>query len=220
MSKWVHLNSVGFQSPHSPPPAMCALLFVTVCILSSAQGRLLRHIFKYCQKIAPSQHSAGCLFYEWCFYSARMSPELMPTDLESLPAPFSCLESPRDRGAWRATAHGVAKSQTRLMRLGATCAPAPFSLGIILCLLITSLWREQNTELPGMYAALGIWRASDLSISYALGDPWTKHRIPVAPFPGQRSILPACLCMGRQQKANICLFPLTRAKPRSTWSSK
>ena len=27
---------------------------------------------------------------------------------------YSCLESITDRGAWRATVHGVAKSQTRL----------------------------------------------------------------------------------------------------------
>ena len=27
---------------------------------------------------------------------------------------YSCLENPMDRGAWQATAHGVAKSQTRL----------------------------------------------------------------------------------------------------------
>ena len=26
---------------------------------------------------------------------------------------YSCLENPMDRGAWRATVHGVAKSQTR-----------------------------------------------------------------------------------------------------------
>ena len=30
------------------------------------------------------------------------------------PCQHSCLENPKDRGAWRATAHGVAKSQTRL----------------------------------------------------------------------------------------------------------
>ena len=29
---------------------------------------------------------------------------------------YSCLESPMDRGVWRATVHGVAKSQTRLSR--------------------------------------------------------------------------------------------------------
>ena len=27
---------------------------------------------------------------------------------------YSCLENPRDRGAWRATVHGVAESQTQL----------------------------------------------------------------------------------------------------------
>ena len=30
------------------------------------------------------------------------------------PLQYSCLENPKDRGAWRATLHGVAKSQTQL----------------------------------------------------------------------------------------------------------
>ena len=30
------------------------------------------------------------------------------------PLQYSCLENPMDRGAWRATAHGVVKSRTRL----------------------------------------------------------------------------------------------------------
>ena len=30
------------------------------------------------------------------------------------PAQYSCLGNPMDRGAWWATVHGVAKSQTRL----------------------------------------------------------------------------------------------------------
>ena len=30
------------------------------------------------------------------------------------PLQYSCLENPMDRGAWRATVHGVAMSQTRL----------------------------------------------------------------------------------------------------------
>ena len=33
------------------------------------------------------------------------------------PLQYSCLENPMDRGAWRATVHGVSKSQTRLKRL-------------------------------------------------------------------------------------------------------
>ena len=34
------------------------------------------------------------------------------------PTWYSCLENPMDRGAWQATVHGVAQSQTRLKRLG------------------------------------------------------------------------------------------------------
>ena len=30
------------------------------------------------------------------------------------PLQYSCLENPMDRGAWRATVHGVAESQRRL----------------------------------------------------------------------------------------------------------
>ena len=33
---------------------------------------------------------------------------------------YSCLENPMDRGAWRATVHEVAKSQTRLSDLALT----------------------------------------------------------------------------------------------------
>ena len=33
------------------------------------------------------------------------------------PLQYSCLENPRDRGAWRAAVHRVAKSQTQLKRL-------------------------------------------------------------------------------------------------------
>ena len=33
------------------------------------------------------------------------------------PLQNSCLENPKDKGAWQATAHGVTKSRTRLKRL-------------------------------------------------------------------------------------------------------
>ena len=33
------------------------------------------------------------------------------------PLHYSCLENPMDRGAWWATVHGVAKSQTQLKQL-------------------------------------------------------------------------------------------------------
>ena len=38
------------------------------------------------------------------------------------PLQYSCLENPMDGGAWRATVHSVAKSQTRLKQLNKTGA--------------------------------------------------------------------------------------------------
>ena len=35
------------------------------------------------------------------------------------PLQYSCLENPMERGAWRATVHGVTKSQTQLKQLSA-----------------------------------------------------------------------------------------------------
>ena len=37
-----------------------------------------------------------------------------PGEGNGTPLQYSCLESPMDRGAWRATVHRVAKSRTRL----------------------------------------------------------------------------------------------------------
>ena len=37
-----------------------------------------------------------------------------PGEVHGIPIQYSCLENPMDRGAWWATVHGVAKSQTRL----------------------------------------------------------------------------------------------------------
>ena len=40
--------------------------------------------------------------------------ERSPGGGQDNPLQYSCLENPTDRGAWRATVRGVAKSQTRL----------------------------------------------------------------------------------------------------------
>ena len=37
-----------------------------------------------------------------------------PAEGNGNPLQYSCLENPMDRGAWQATVHGVAKSQTQL----------------------------------------------------------------------------------------------------------
>ena len=40
-----------------------------------------------------------------------------PGEVNGSPRQYSCLKNPMNRGAWQATLHGVAKSQTRLKRL-------------------------------------------------------------------------------------------------------
>ena len=46
-----------------------------------------------------------------------------PLEKEMVLLQYSCLENPMDRGAWRATVHGVAKSPTRLKRLSKIARP-------------------------------------------------------------------------------------------------
>ena len=46
-----------------------------------------------------------------------LDQEDSPGDGNGNPLRDSCLENPMDRGAWRATVHGVAKGQTRLQGL-------------------------------------------------------------------------------------------------------
>ena len=43
------------------------------------------------------------------------------------PLQCSCLENPRDRGAWWAAVHGVAQSWTRLSDLAAAAAAAVYN---------------------------------------------------------------------------------------------
>ena len=52
-----------------------------------------------------------------------------PAEGHGNPLQCSCLENPMDRGAWRATVHKVAKSQTRLKQLSnAACTQSPSNL--------------------------------------------------------------------------------------------
>ena len=72
----------------------------------------------------------------WSFPGGTSGKENLPADAEVVrdvglvpglgrssggghgnPLQYSCLENPMDRGAWRATAHGIAKSWTRLKQL-------------------------------------------------------------------------------------------------------
>ena len=62
--------------------------------------------------------------------------------LEINPLLCSCLENPRDRGAWRAAVYGVTQSRTRLMRLSRSSS----SVGL-LHILDTQGMRGENQQL-------------------------------------------------------------------------
>ena len=44
------------------------------------------------------------------------------------PLQYSCLENPRDRGAWWAAVYGVAQSQTRLKRLSSSSSSSMYNI--------------------------------------------------------------------------------------------
>ena len=51
------------------------------------------------------------------------------------PTPVSCLENPRDRGAWWAAIYGVAQSRTQLTQLSSSCRPFLNAKSILSCSL-------------------------------------------------------------------------------------
>ena len=55
------------------------------------------------------------------------------------PLQYSCLENPRDRGAWWAAIYGVAQSWTRLKRLSSSSSSNPFFAHLWIYFLMSSL---------------------------------------------------------------------------------
>ena len=68
------------------------------------------------------------------------------------PLQWSCLENPRDRGAWWAAVYGVAQSQTRLKRLSSSMALGSDLISLF-CMLLSSFptttyWRGCLCHIP------------------------------------------------------------------------
>ena len=87
------------------------------------------------------------------------------------PLQYSCLENPRDEGAWWAIVHGVAKSRTRLSDFTFT-----FHLHALEKEMATHssilAWRSPWTEKPGGLQSQGL-RESDTT------EACTEHADPV-----------------------------------------
>ena len=74
------------------------------------------------------------------------------------PTPVSCLKNTIDRGAWRATVHGVAQSQTRLKSLS-TQAALPWdspgkNTGVGCHFLLQCMKVKSESEVAGSYPTL------------------------------------------------------------------
>ena len=55
---------------------------------------------------------------------------IAPVYFPGNPLQYSCLENPRDGGAWRAVVYGVAQSWTRLKRLSSSSSVFPYKIFI------------------------------------------------------------------------------------------
>ena len=79
----------------------------------SPPDTLYIHRYKYINGLSGGSHSKEPI-------SNAVDPTFIsllgrsPGEGNGNPIQYPCLENPMDRGAWRATVHGVAKSQTRL----------------------------------------------------------------------------------------------------------
>ena len=73
------------------------------------------------------------------------------------PLQYSCLENPRDRGAWWASDHGVAKSQTRLSNFTFTFHFHALEKEMATHCSVLA-WRIPETAEPGGLSSMGSHR--------------------------------------------------------------
>ena len=73
------------------------------------------------------------------------------------PLQYSCLENPLDRGAWWATIHGVARSQTRLSDFTFTFQFHALEKETATCSSVLA-WRIPGTGEPGGLPSMGSHR--------------------------------------------------------------
>ena len=73
------------------------------------------------------------------------------------PLQYSCLENPRDGGAWWAAAHGVARSRTRLSDVTFTFHFHALEMEMATHFSVPA-WRIPGTEEPGGLLSMGSHR--------------------------------------------------------------
>ena len=95
------------------------------------------------------------------------------------PLQYSCLENPMDRGAWRATVHGVAQSQTGLKRLSTHALTRYRTWSIRTGTMSTDTTYVILFHLGWLACSHPLLLLSHCSRVRLLGTPWTAaHQAP------------------------------------------
>ena len=122
-------------------------------------------------------------------FSPLASDALSHGEGNGTPLQYSCLENPMDGGAWRATVHGVAKSQIRLSVFIFTFHFPALEKEMATHSSVLA-WRIPGMEEPGGLPSMGLHRVghdwSDLAVAAAAGFIWRRqwHPTPVL-LPGK-----------------------------------
>ena len=85
------------------------------------------------------------------------------------PLQCSCLESPRDGGAWWAAVYGVAQSQTRLTQLSSSSIHPTTSISLALFLLVIYIFHSFTFIVITVFCAFVV---SEVSFSFC--SSWLK----------------------------------------------
>ena len=100
----------------------------------------------------------------WGWFSLLGMPSLLPLLIRcegnGNPLQCSCLENPRDWGAWWAAVYGVAQSQTRLKRLSSSSSSTRLTIPELYSDSIFSFSSTSGLEATGILEdnfALGSW---------------------------------------------------------------
>ena len=94
-----------------------------------------------------------------------------PGEGNGKPLQYSCLENPRDGGAWCAAVHGVAKSQTRLKRLSRSSLSDSLRSGAV----------AHQARLSTRFLRQEYWSGLPFPYPGDLPDPGIKPTSPVSP---------------------------------------
>ena len=102
---------------------LCVFVCLPECLCSTSMSLCPPAIMSVCVFLCVSVYVSVCLCVHLCrmlWLAIWMHLFRFSGEGNGNPLQCSCLENPRDRGAWWAAVYGVAQSQTRLKRLGSS----------------------------------------------------------------------------------------------------